>query len=90
MISSSGNTLYVPSAGDPAKATDGGVAIVDVTESECCSKIWDSLNGCPACDTPNCVVLATIKNFIAGGSLEDQTDPPAESGRRYGKSRCAD
>lgn len=77
-ISSPGRTLYVPYIGDLANPTDGGVAIVDIEESECCSKIWKSLDGCPSCDVPNCVVLATLKGFVVGDTFEDQTDPPAD------------
>lgn len=78
VISASGQTLYVPYTGDPANAADGGVAIVGIAESECCSKIWKSLDGCPGCDVADCVVLATLKNFEVGDTFEDQTDPPAD------------
>lgn len=77
-ISSTGRTIFVPYTGNLATPTDGGVAIVDVTETECCGKIWKSLDGCPSCDTPNCVVLATIKNFVIGDTFQDQTDPPSD------------
>lgn len=77
-ITTSGNTLFVPYTGDLATPTDGGVAIVEITASQCCSIIWDSLDGCPSCDTADCLVLATIKNWVVGNSFEDQTDPPAD------------
>jgi hypothetical protein len=32
-----------------------------------------SLEGCTACDTPNCVVLATINNYAVGFRLENDT-----------------
>ena len=78
VISSSGRTLYVPFTGNIATPGDGGVAIIDVEESECCSKIWKALDGCPSCDTANCVVLATLKGFVVGDTFENQTDPPAD------------
>jgi len=78
-ISASGQTLYIPYTGDPQNPADGGVAIVDIeSSSECCSRIWKSLDGCPGCDVANCVVLATIRNFVVGDTFEDQTDPPAD------------
>jgi hypothetical protein len=32
---------------------------------------WNHLDGCPSCDTPNCVVLATIANYHLGDVLDD-------------------
>jgi len=78
VITSSGHTLYVPYTGDLANAADGGVAIVHIGETDCCQQIWKSLDGCPSCDTADCLVLATIKNYVAGESFQDQTDPPAD------------
>ncbi|HYU46582.1 MAG TPA: hypothetical protein VEK84_10455, partial [Terriglobales bacterium] len=78
VISSSGNTLYVPYTGNLQNQMDGGVAILDIEETECCDKIWKSLDGCPSCEKPNCVVLATIKNFVINDTFEDQTDPPSD------------
>ena len=78
VISNSGRTLYVPFTGTLATPGDGGVAIIDIEESECCSKIWKALDGCPRCDIANCVVLATLKGFVVGDTFEDQTDPPAD------------
>jgi len=71
-LSESGEKLYVPFDGDK-----GGVAILDVSEEDCGDLLWQSLDGCPSCDTPDCVVLATIENYNLGDKLEDQTDPPA-------------
>lgn len=46
---------------------------------EACCNIFDRhLEGCPACDEANCVVLATIENYHLDDRLEDQTDPPAD------------
>jgi len=78
VLSNSGRTLYVPFTGNVATPADGGVAIIDIEESACCSKIWKSLDGCPACDQANCVVLATLKGFVVGDTFLDQTDPPAD------------
>jgi hypothetical protein len=66
-LAKSGRTLYT--------AGEGGVAIVDVAEQDCGDLLWHSLKGCPECDAPNCIVLATI----AGYHVKDQLwDPPAK------------
>lgn len=78
VLSQSGLTLYVPYEGDPTKVADGGVAILNVSEKDCCDLFWKSLDGCPSCDTANCVVLATIEDYHVGFFIQDQTDPPAD------------
>jgi len=75
--SESGQHLYVPYLEDLAVPIDGGVATLGVSELACEDLVWRHLDGCPACDTPNCVVLATIENYNLGDRMEDQTDPPA-------------
>ena len=74
----SGNRLYVPFTDDLAEPTLGGVAIVDISEDACSEILWRHLNGCPHCDLPDCVVLATITNYNLGDRIEEQTDPPAD------------
>jgi hypothetical protein len=78
VLSHSGHTLYVPYTGDMTVPTGGGVAVVDVEETACFDLFWRSLEGCPECDTANCVVLATIDHYHVGDSIEDQTDPAAD------------
>jgi DNA-binding beta-propeller fold protein YncE len=73
-----GGNIYVPNIGDEQEPSDGGVAILEVADVGCCEVLWDHLNGCPACDTANCVVLATIENYQPGFTLLDQTSPPAD------------
>ncbi len=77
-LSESGQHLYIPYLEDLAVPIDGGVAILEVGEQACEELLWRDLDGCPSCDTPNCVVLATIKNYHLGDRMEDQTDPPAD------------
>ncbi len=37
-----------------------------------CSMIWtESIDGCPHCDQPDCLVLATIQNYTLGNALVD-------------------
>ena len=76
--SKSGTELYIPFTGDLAQPTAGGVAIVDVSEQACDDILWRHLEGCPHCDLPNCVVLATIAHYHPGDTIEDETDPPAD------------
>jgi DNA-binding beta-propeller fold protein YncE len=72
-LSHSGKTLYV--AFDD---TNGGVAILDVTDEDCGELLWQSLEGCPYCATADCIILATIERYNVGDRLLDQTDPPAD------------
>jgi DNA uptake protein ComE-like DNA-binding protein len=78
VLTQSGQTLYVPYIGVAGNPTDGGVAILTVSETACCSLFWKSLDGCPSCDTADCIVLATIENYELGFFIQDQTDPPAD------------
>jgi hypothetical protein len=77
-LSESGRTLYVAYEGDLQVADSGGVAILDVVEEDCAELLWKGLDGCPSCETANCVVLATIDNYHLDDKLEDQTDPLAD------------
>jgi hypothetical protein len=45
-----------------------------------CSTIWtESIDGCPHCDLPDCLVLATIQDYTLGNALVDTAPatPPA-------------
>jgi DNA-binding beta-propeller fold protein YncE len=78
VLSSSGDQLYIPFTDDLAQPTLGGVAIVEISEDACSEVLWRHLNGCPHCDLPDCVVLATIANYNLGDRIEAQTVPPAD------------
>jgi hypothetical protein len=42
-----------------------------------CGDLWrTSVAGCPHCDTPDCVVLATITDYVAGNKIIDAPEPP--------------
>jgi DNA-binding beta-propeller fold protein YncE len=73
VASPSGDQLYIPY--EAGKAGLGGVGVVKVSEADCRNILWRSLDGCPGCETPNCVVLATIENYVAGFKVEDPADP---------------
>ena len=78
LLTSSGRHLYVPYLGVTTNPSDGGVAILDVTEHACEEILWRHLDGCPHCDTANCVVIATIENYRVGFTLQDPADPPTK------------
>jgi len=78
VMTASGKRLYIPYVDDIAQPAAGGVAIVDITEGSCAEILWRHLDGCPHCDLPDCVVLATIENYHLGDRIEEQTDPPAD------------
>ena len=78
VMSASGKRLYIPYVDDITQAAAGGVAIVEVSEASCAEILWRHLDGCPHCDLPDCVVLATIENYHLGDRIEEQTDPPAD------------
>ena len=61
-ISGDGTQLYI-SFTDPQTPAQSGVAIIDITQTDC-SQILDALCDCPNCDTGNCLVLATITGYV--------------------------
>ncbi|HEX6439478.1 MAG TPA: hypothetical protein VF182_20350 [Candidatus Binatia bacterium] len=79
VMSASGKRLYIPYVDDISQTAAGGVAIVEVTEGSCAEILWRHLDGCPHCDLPDCVVLATIENYHLEDRVEEQTDPPADA-----------
>jgi len=73
--SASGNKLYIPYSGDPNVQSDGGVAVVNVQETECCTLLQQP--DCIDCDKGDCIVLATILNYVPGFQFLD-ADPAAD------------
>ena len=65
-MSESGTRLYIPYVEDITQPAAGGVAVLEVSEASCAEILWRHLDGCPHCDAPNCVVLATIENYHLG------------------------
>lgn len=77
-VGSGPRQLVLVGAGD-------GVARLDLTllaEGDCSDHVWHQLEGCPECDTGDCVPLATITNYQAGADL---LDAPALAGDVAGK-----
>jgi hypothetical protein len=77
VLTQSGDTLYVAFNGDPNEKCDGGAAVIEISEAECCEILWRDQDGCPPCED-ECLVLATIRNYRFGDRLLPQTDPPAD------------
>ena len=70
-VNDSGRRLYVPYLGALDSPASGGMAIIEVNEGLCCDLLWRDLEGCPECEVPNCVVLATIENYRFNDRIED-------------------
>lgn len=77
-LAPSATELFIAYEDDPPAADRGGIAVLEIDEHGCDEILWRSLEGCPSCDVPDCVVLATIENFNVGDRLEAQTVPPAD------------
>ncbi|NOT54927.1 MAG: hypothetical protein HOP18_10005 [Deltaproteobacteria bacterium] len=71
VVSDSGTHLYIPYVEDLTKPALGGVAVLEVSEQSCEEILWRHLDGCPRCDSPNCVVLATITDYRIDGPIND-------------------
>ena len=72
-LTASGRRLFAPFSG--SAVNQGAVAVIDILDADC----KDLLRGhdCPHCDTPDCLVLARVENWMVGDRLEDPTDPPS-------------
>jgi len=72
-LTSDGRRLYVAYDGTdaPDDVDEGGVAIIDVIEEPCADLFKRALDGCPSCDDGNCLVLATIKDYVANQRVTD-------------------
>ncbi|MEP6859872.1 MAG: hypothetical protein ABJE66_04590 [Deltaproteobacteria bacterium] len=75
VITASGMRMYVPYAGNAPDGSDGGVAIIDVTDTDCGAPLHE-VRPCPDCGTADCIVLATIRGYQPGRLLLDPVDPP--------------
>jgi DNA-binding beta-propeller fold protein YncE len=74
VLTASGLRLYVPYAGKLADGSDGGVAIVDISDADCGAPLH-AVRACPDCGSADCVVLATIRGYQPGRLFLDPADP---------------
>ncbi|SRR5579871_1054011 len=73
-ISDDGTHLYIPYQG--TSAISGGVAIVDVLQQNCGDIFQTVIDCCPDCAEGNCLILATINQYVYGDAI---TDPAASA-----------
>jgi DNA-binding beta-propeller fold protein YncE len=70
IVTEDGKRLYVSYDGD--STTDpGAVAVVEVTEDSCVDIFKEILEPCPNCAEENCLVLATVKNYVYSAAIVD-------------------
>src|SRR5690606_11792408 len=72
-----GNRLFVPYPADLNVPDAGGVAVVEIDEADCGALLLDP-EVCPDCETPDCLVLATIERYRPGRRLLDVVDPASD------------
>jgi DNA-binding beta-propeller fold protein YncE len=65
-----GKRLYVSYDGD-GKSDPGAVAVVEIMESDCKDIFKRVLDPCPNCAVENCVVLATVAQYVYGSAIND-------------------
>ena len=63
-LSDDGMQLYVPYAG--TAALPGAIAIIKIERSNCADVFKQAIEPCPDCDDGNCIVLATITDYVYG------------------------
>ena len=77
-LSPTGRTLFAPFLGSGTAQDPGGVAIIDVSVTDCEDALWATLEGCHACEHSDCIVLATITDYHVGNKIQDPSDPPSD------------
>ncbi len=69
-VSSDGTRLYVADNG-LAPSDPGGVAILDIDASSCGDIFKKVLDACPRCAHGECLILATVKDYVYGDAVTD-------------------
>lgn len=67
-ISQDGSQLYIAFS-KPSHPDQAGVAIVEVTETECEEILRTALDRCPDCDQGDCLILATVSGYVYGNAI---------------------
>jgi hypothetical protein len=70
-LSNDGTHLYIPYQG--TSSTSGGIAIVNVLQQDCGDIFQTVIDCCPDCAEGNCLVLATINDYVYGDAVTDPT-----------------
>jgi DNA-binding beta-propeller fold protein YncE len=71
VLAEDGRRLYVAFNGLLEDAQTGGVAVLDVFEEPCAELFKRSLDACPQCATGDCLVLATIEEYVLNSPITD-------------------
>ncbi|HLJ46303.1 MAG TPA: hypothetical protein VKU01_09865 [Bryobacteraceae bacterium] len=69
-LASGGTRLYVADNG-LAPSDPGGVAVLDIDETSCGDLFKKVLDACPCCAHGDCLVLATVKDYVYGDAVTD-------------------
>jgi DNA-binding beta-propeller fold protein YncE len=69
-LSTDGTLLYVAYS-NVAQPTLGGVAVIDITQTDCGGLFQTLIDGCPDCEQGDCLVLATISGYVYGSPVSD-------------------
>lgn len=69
-LAADGSQLYVSYDGD-GESDPGSVAVVSISESNCCDIFKRVLDRCPDCEAAKCIVLATVEEYIYGSAITD-------------------
>lgn len=70
ILSQDGSRLYIAYS-NPSDSETAGVAIVEVSETDCADIFKAALDRCPDCDQGSCLVLATITGYVYGSAITD-------------------
>lgn len=70
-LAEDGRRLYVAYNGLANDEASGGVAILSVAEESCADIFKRALDPCPECDGGECIVLATIGDYVYNNPISD-------------------
>jgi hypothetical protein len=70
ILAPDGRRLYVSYDGDGV-TDSGAVAVVEVTQEDCADIFKQVLDPCPNCAQENCLILATVKDYVYGSAVVD-------------------
>ncbi len=69
LLTAAGRRIYA--AYDEGDEGYAGVAVIGVSEADCGELFERTIEGCPACEGDDCVVLATIADYEPGQAIVD-------------------
>lgn len=78
LLSSDGRRIYVTDSPD-GSLEKRGVSILDVFERACQDIFKRTLDNCPSCLDEDCVVLATVRNYVYQNKVNDAAPQSGQS-----------